>query len=74
MGYTEFWDLGNFLQGENFLEGEQKFERLSAPNFAMLSPAGSYLLGSLSVLFGMMLGTSASEYSIELKVALISSA
>ncbi len=36
MGYPGFWDLGNFLQGEKFLEGEQKFERLSAPNNSLV--------------------------------------
>jgi len=37
VGYPGFWDLGNLLQGENFLEGEQKFKQLSASNFTMLS-------------------------------------
>ena len=36
VGYPGFRDLGNFLQGEIFLEGEQTLDRLSASNFAML--------------------------------------
>jgi len=36
VGYPGFRDLGNFLQGEFFLEGEQKFKHLLASNFTML--------------------------------------
>jgi hypothetical protein len=38
VGYPGFRDLGNFLQGENFLEGEKNFERLSVSNFLLSSP------------------------------------